>query len=152
MTTKAYTLITSLVPRLQAITIANGYATNAGANVMFGPVPRMDSEAFPFIRLLETDAAPESAVPFRPSAKVRVQFIAEACALEAVAGNIMATGHSLIGDLKKALFGDVTRDLNGNAIDARLDGYSITPPEAGSDIVVAQVRGSFSFHDDFNAI
>jgi len=45
----------------------------------------------------------------------------------------------------------VARDLNGQAIDARLEGYSIAPPEAGSNIVVASVRGSFSFHDDFTA-
>lgn len=152
MTTKAYTLLASLVPRLQAILVTNGYATNAGASVLVGPVPRQDGESFPFIRLHETDAAPESAVPFRPSAKVRVQFTAEAAAEEKTAANIVATGHKLVGDMKKALFGDVARDLNGKAIDARLEGYSIQPPDPGSDVVIALVRGSFSFHDDFNAL
>ena len=127
MTTKAYTLLASLVPR-------------------------QDGESFPFIRLHETDAAPESAVPFRPSAKVRVQFTAEAASEEKTAANIVATGHKLVGDMKKALFGDVARDLNGNAIDARLEGYSIQPPDPGSDVVIALVRGSFSFHDDFTAL
>ena len=152
MTTKAYTLLASLVPRLQAILVTNGYATNAGTSVLVGPVPRQDGESFPFIRLHETDAAPESAVPFRPSAKVRVQFTAEAASEEKTAANIVATGHKLVGDMKKALFGDVARDLNGKAIDARLEGYSIQPPEQGSDVVIALVRGSFSFHDDFTTI
>lgn len=149
---KAYTLLTSLVPRLMAITKANGYNTDAGRSVMLGPIPRQDGEALPFCRLHETDAAPESAMPFRPSAKVRVQFVAEAYAEQDNAANIMATGHQLVGDLKKAMFGDVARDLNGQAIDSRLEGYSIAPPEAGSNIVVASVRGSFSFHDDFTAL
>jgi hypothetical protein len=152
MTTKAYTLLTSLVPRLQAISTANGYATNAGASVLLGPVPRGEAEAYPFTRLHETDAAPESAVAFRPSAKIRVQFTAEAFAEESTPSNIMATGHKLVGDLKKAMFGDVARDMNGAAIDARLEGYSIQPPEPGSSVVVAMVRGSFSFHDDFTAL
>jgi len=149
---KAYTLLSSLVPRLMEITKANGYNTDAGKSVMLGPVPRQDGEPLPFCRLHETDAAPESALPYRPSAKVRVQFTAEACAEEDTAANILATGHKLVGDLKKALFGDVARDLNGQAIDARLEGYSIAPPEAGSNIVVGLVRGSFSFHDDFTAL
>ena len=149
---KAYTLLTSLVPRLQAITKANGYGTDAGKSVALGPIPRQDGEPIPFIRLHETDATPESAVPFRPSAKVRVQFTAEAYAEQDKAANIMETGHQLVGDLKKALFGDVARDLNGQAIDARLEGYAITPPESGSNIVVGLVRGSFSFHDDFTAL
>jgi hypothetical protein len=149
---KAYTLLTSLVPRLMAIKKANGYNTDAGKSVMLGPIPRQDGEVLPFCRLHETDAVPESALPFRPSALVRVQFTAEAYAEQDNAANIMATGHQLVGDLKKAMFGDVARDLNGQAIDARLEGYSIAPPEAGSNIVVASVRGSFSFHDDFTAL
>lgn len=151
MTTQAYDLINSLVPRLQAILIANGYATNAGASVAFGPIPRRDGETMPFIRLLETDAEQESQVPNRPKAKVRVNFIAEGYAEQSTAASIMSTGHTLVGDLKKALFGDATRDLNRTAIEARLEGYRILPPEDGSDIVVAQVRGSFAFTDDFTS-
>lgn len=151
MTTKAYTLIASLVPRLQAITVANGYATNAGALVVFGPVPRKDGDAMPFIRLLETSAEQESQIANRPTAKIRVNFVAEACAEQSTAANIMSTGHLLIGDLKRAMFGDRTRDLNATAIEARLEGYSILPPEDGSDIVVAQLRGSFAFTDDFTS-
>lgn len=149
--TKAYDLLASLVPRLQAISIANGYLTDAGASVVLGPVPRQDGEALPFIRLHETSADAESAAPYAPHSKLRVQFVAEAYAEQAAAADIVATGHLLVADLKKALFGDVRRDLNGQAIDARLEGYSIVPPESGSDIVLAQVRGSFSFVDHFNA-
>lgn len=149
--TQAYDLINSLVPRLQAILVANGYATDAGASVAFGSVPRSDGEAVPFIRLLETDAEQESQVPNRPKAKVRVYFMAEGYAEQATAASIMATGHTLVGDLKKALFGDTGRDLNGGAIEARLEGYRILPPDDGSDLVVAQVRGSFAFTDDFTS-
>lgn len=149
--TKALDLFTSLVPRLQAILVANGYATNAGASVLLGPVPRADGEALPFIRLHETDAGAESVLPHRPTAKMRVQFMAEGYAEQAAAASVYATGHALVGDLKKALFGDSASDLNGQALDARLEGYRVLPPEDGSDVVIAQVRGSFSFTDHFNA-
>lgn len=149
--TKALDLITSLVPRLQAMSIANGYATNAGASVLLGPVPRGESESYPFTRLHEMDAAAESILPHRPTAKLRVQFMAEAFAKESTAANLYATGHALVGDLKKAMFGDPASDFNGLVLDARLEGYRILPPEDGSDVVVAQVRGSFSFTDHFNA-
>jgi len=151
VSTRAYTLISSLLPRLQAISVANGYLTNAGASVQLGPIPHVDGEAVPFIRLNETDATTESAAPYAPHSKIRVQFTVEAYAEESTAANILATGHNLLADLKHAMFGDITRDLNGQAIDARLEGYSILPPESGSDFVVAQVRGSFSFVDHFNA-
>lgn len=149
--TKAYDLISSLVPRLQAIRTANGYATEAGASVLLGPVPRQSGEAFPFCRVHETGADNESEVAHRTHAKVRTNFVAEALTAEPVAANVLATGHLLVGDLKRALFGDALRDLNGAAIDARLEGYSIVPPEDGSDVVIAQVRGSFSFVDHFNS-
>lgn len=151
MTTKAYNLIASLVPRLQNVLIANGYATNAGASVAFGPIPRMDGEAIPFIRLLETGGELEAEIRNRASGKLRVSFVAEAYAEQSTASSLMSTGHALVGDLKKALFGDPGRDLNGSAIEARLEGYSIVPPEDGSDVVIAQVRGSFSFHDDYTS-
>lgn len=149
--TKAYDLIASLIPRLQAVRTAGGYATEAGRSVLFGPVPRQPGEAYPFIRLHETGASTESAVPYRPTAKLRVDFIAEAYAEQADAALVMSTGHTLVGDLKRALFGDAGRDLNGQAITAQLEGYSVQPPEEGSNIVVAQVRGSFSFTDHFDA-
>lgn len=149
--TKAYDRLASLVPRLQAVRTANGYLTEAGQSVLLGPVPRQPAEALPFIRLHETDAAAESAVPMRPTSKIRVQFMAEAYAEQPVAASLLATGHDLLADLKKSLFGDPMRDLDGNAIDARLEGYRIVQPEEGSDVVIAQVRGSFSFHDNFNA-
>lgn len=151
MSTKAYTLLLSLVPRLQAISIANGYATDAGTSVLLGPVPRQTGEAFPFCRVHETGADNESEVAHRPHATIRVNFVAEAFASEPAAADVLATGHLLVGDLKKALFGDAQRDLNGQAIAARLEGYSIVPPEDGSDVVIAQVRGSFSFVDHFNS-
>lgn len=149
--TKAYDKLASMVPRLQAILTAGGYLTNAGQSVLLGPVPRQPGESLPFIRLHETDAAAEAAVPMRPTSKIRVQFVAEAFAEESTTANITATGHKLVADLKRALFGDALRDLNGSAIEARLEGYSITQPEEGSDIVIGQVRGSFSFHDNFNS-
>jgi len=149
--TQAYTLISSLKPRLAAISVASGYLTDAGLDVELGPLPHADGGLFPFIRLFETDAGTESHAPYAPHSKVRVQFTAEAQDQQPDAALMMETGHNLIADLKKALFGDVMRDLNGKALDARLEGWSILPPDPGSDLVVVQVRGSFSFVDHFNA-
>lgn len=148
--TKAYDLIASLVPRLQAVRTAGGYATEAGRSVLFGPVPQQPGEAYPFIRLHEVDASTEASVANRPTARMRVEFMAEAYAEQTNATLVMFTGHTLIGDLKKALFGDPTRDMNGQAITAQVEGYSVQPPEDGGSTVIARVRGSFSFTDHFN--
>lgn len=148
--TKAYDLISSLKPRLQAIRTVNGYATEAGQSVLMGPVPQQPGETYPFCRLHEVDAAPEANVPNRPTARMRVQFVAECLAEQADATQILATGHTLVGDMKKALFGDPGRDLEGGAFSAQLEGYSVQPPGDGSNIVVALVRGSFAFTDHFN--
>jgi hypothetical protein len=149
--TKAFTLLTSLIPRLMEIRAANGYATNAGSSVLLGPVPRQPDETYPFCRLHELNGTVETPMPHRPTGRLRVQFMAEAYADEADAANVYATGHLLIGDLKKALFGDTTRDLNGLAIDAALESYNLVPPEDGSSVVIAQVRGSYTFTEDFRA-
>ena len=149
--TKALDLFQSLKPRLQAISVANGFLTDAGASVVEGPVPRRPGEPFPYVRIHEMDATVESTLPRSPAAKLRIQFLAEAFDEQPSAGDVMVTGHSLIADLKKALFGDAGMDLQGAALDARLEGYRIIPPPEGSSIVLAQVRGSYSFIDHFNA-
>jgi hypothetical protein len=149
--TRAYDLLASLVPRLQAVRLANGYATEAGQSVLLGPIPAQAGERMPYIRVHETDAAADDAMRNRPQAKLRVQFLAEAYAEQKDAAQIMATGHVLVGDLKKALFGDALRDLEGRVIDAQFEGYRILPPDEGSATLVAQVRGSYIFVDHFNA-
>jgi hypothetical protein len=149
--TKAYDLLASLVPRLQAVRLANGYASESGQSVLLGPIPRQHDERLPYIRLHETDAAAEDAMRNRPQAKVRTSFMAEAYAEQPQASQIMATGHELVGDLKKAMFGDTARDLDGRVMDAQFEGYRIVPPDDGSTVIVAQVRGSFVFVDHFNA-
>jgi len=149
--TKAYDLLAALVPRLQAVRIAAGYATEAGQSVLLGPIPKLPDERMPYIRLYETDAAAEEAMRNRPQAKVRTQFVAEAYEEQPDARQIMATGHELVGDLKKALFGDAARDLDGRVMDMQFEGYRIAPPDDGSTVVIAQMRGSFVFVDHFNA-
>jgi len=149
--TRAYDLIASLVPRLQAVRVANGYATDAGQSVRLGPVPAQPGERMPFIRVHETDATADDAMRNRPQAKLRVMFVAEAYAEQKDATQILSTGHTLVGDLKKALFGDALRDLDGRVIDAQFEGYRILPPEEGSATLIAQVRGSYIFVDHFNA-
>ena len=149
--TRAYDLLASLVPRLQAVRLANGYATEAGQSVLLGPIPTQPGERLPYIRIHETDAAADDAMRNRPQAKLRVQFVAEAHAEQKDAAQIMLTGHVLVGDLKKALFGDALRDLDGRVIDALFEGYRILPPEEGSATLVVQVRGSYIFVDHFNA-
>ena len=99
--TRALEMLQLLAASLQTIQIANGFATNAGRSVITGPVPQQAGEAFPFCRLHEVDASVESPLPHRPSGKVRVQFIAEATTEQSDARQIMASGHELIGDLKK---------------------------------------------------
>lgn len=149
--TRAYDMLASIVPKLRAIRTANGYLTEAGKSVMLGPVPRLDGEAMPYTRLHEVEATTDSTPGYAPVAKFAVSFVAEAHAEQDVAANIMATGHDLVADLQKALFGDPQRDLGGEVLRINPEGYRILQPEAGSNVVVAQVRGNFTYSLKFSA-
>lgn len=149
--TRAHTLFAALLPLLQTITVANGYTSNAGNRAVLGPVPRRDNEAYPYLRLIDGETATESHVPHRPVAKLRADFMVEGYAEQADPVAVYGTGHDVIGDIKKAVFGDPTADLGGGAIDLRLEGYRVLAPEDGSTVVLAQVRGSYSFNDKFSA-
>ena len=149
--TQAYDMLASIVPRLQAIRKTNGYLTDAGKSVLLGPVPRMDGEAMPYTRLHEVEATADGSPGFAPVAKFAVSFVAEAHAEQSVAASIMSTGHDLVADLQKALFGDAERDLGGEVLRITPEGYRILPPESGSDVVIAQVRGNFTYSLKFSA-
>lgn len=147
---RAYDLLASLVPRLQQIRIANGYRTEAGQSVVLGPIERMPGEPVPFIRLHDLGAAPESYVPHRPVAKMRTAFLVEAYAQFTERAECVRLYHDLAADLRRALFGDLLRDLDGAVIEATLDACTFVPPEPGSDVVIAQLRGGFAYTERFN--
>lgn len=148
--TQALTKLLTLVPRLQAILVANGYATDAGATVLVGPVPRSDTDTLPIIRLHWPATDPESAQPYVPHGKVRVSFIVEGEGSAAPA-DVMAAQDALAGDIKRAVFGDDKRDLNGAALDVRFDGIRFDPPDPGTSTWLVRVAGSFTYVDHFNA-
>lgn len=143
------TKLLTLVPRLQAISVANGYLTNPSA-VLFGPVPRGEDDALPIIRLHWPSSDPESAQPFVPHNKVRLNFVVEGEG-DADPADVLAASDALASDIKRAVFGDAMRDLNGAALDVRYDGQRFTPPEPGTSTYLVAVSGSFSYVDHFNA-
>jgi hypothetical protein len=147
--TTAYDLFASLKPKLQAIRTANGYLTDAGRVVYMGPVPQVDFEQCPLIRAYEISAIFESVPGYAPQGKAAVSFLVEGYAKYTDDAEIMATGHNLVADIQKALFGDAERDLSGATIRVNPEGYQILPPEPGSSIVVAQVRGNYTFVNKF---
>lgn len=148
--TEAYDLFVSLIPRLQRISVANGYLSDAGASVEEGPVPKGPDEPYPYIRLHDKDEAPESYVPHSPTVKERSVFIAQAFVHVPDARQVLKIGRDLRADLKRALFGDPYSDLQGKAIDARFEGSHTIPPSPGTDVVIAEVRGSYAFTDHFD--
>lgn len=147
---QALSKLQTLVPRLQAILVANGYNTNAGTTVLFGPIPRSDTDTLPIIRLHWPSADPESAVPNVPHNKVRVNFVVEGEGVCAPA-DFLTSCDAIASDIKRAVFGDVDRNLQGLAIDVRFDGQEFTVPDPGSSAYLVRIAGSFTFVDHFNA-
>ncbi|MEN6539432.1 MAG: hypothetical protein ABFC67_07475 [Mizugakiibacter sp.] len=147
---QALTKLSSLVPRLQAIKKANGYNTDAGTTVLFGPIPRSDADALPIIRLHWPSADPESALVNVPHNKVRVNFVVEgegACAPV----DFLTSCDAIASDIKRAVFGDIERNLQGLAMDVRFDGQEFTVPDPGTAAYLVRIAGSFTFVDHFNA-
>lgn len=147
---QAMTKLSSLVPRLQAIKTANGYNTNAGTTVLFGPIPRSDADSLPIIRLHWPSTDPESANPNVPHNKVRVNFVVEGEGVCAPADYLTACD-AIASDIKRAVFGDVERNLEGLAMDVRFDGQQFTVPDTGTSNYLVRIAGSFTFVDHFNA-
>lgn len=141
--------LATLLPRLQAISVANGYATDP-ADVLFGPVPLDETASLPLIRLHWVSSDPESAVPHAPHQKVRLNFLIEGEG-SAAPVDFITSCDALAGDIKRAVFGDVTRDLEGRAIDVRFDGQQFIPPDPGTSTYLVRVAGSFTYVDHFNA-
>lgn len=139
----------TLVPRLQAISTANGYRTNPAA-VLVGPIPLGEDATLPVLRLHWPSTDPESSMPFVPHGKLRVNFIVEAEGTAAPA-DLLAAFEDFSTDIKRAVFGDAMRDLEGAAIDVRFDGQQFTPPEPGANTFLVRVAGSFTYIDHFNA-
>lgn len=147
--TAAYNAIASLKPKLEAIRKANGYLTDAGKTVYLGPVPQIEFDACPLIRVFEIETNFDGTPGYAPQARASVSFLAEAYAKYRTDDEILSIGHDLVADMQKALFGDAERDLNGAVVRINPEGYKIPPPEPGSSIVLAQVRGNYTFVNRF---
>ncbi len=143
------TKLQTLIPRLQAISTANGYNTDPAA-VLFGPVPRGEGEALPVIRLHWPSLDPESAIANVPHNKVRLNFVVEGEG-NADPADVLEACDAIASDIKRAVFGDVQRNLEGLAMDVRFDGQQFTPPETGTSTYLVRVAGSFTYVDHFNA-
>lgn len=146
----ALTKLSSLVPRLQAIKVVNGYNTDAGATVLFGPIARSDTDSLPIIRLHWPSTDPESVQPNVPHNKVRVNFVVEGEGAVAPSSFLSACD-ALASDIKRAVFGDVRRNLQDLALDVRFDGQEFTVPDPGSASYRVRIAGSFTFVEHFNA-
>ncbi len=143
------TKLQTLIPRLQEISTANGYNTDP-ATVLFGPVPRGEGDALPVIRLHWPSLDPESAIVNVPHNKVRLNFVVEGEG-NADPADVLEACDAIASDIKRAVFGDVQRNLEGLAIDVRFDGQQFTPPEPGTSTYLVRVAGSFTYVDHFNA-
>lgn len=149
MSSSALTRLESLIPRLQAILIANGYSTNAGQHVVEGPVAEDETQTLPRLRLHWPSTDPESAIPNVPSNRVRENFVVEG-EFSFTAATFYADADKIESDICKAVFGDTERNLQGLAIDVRFDGIQRTEPTAGTSVATVRVAGSFTHVRRFN--
>ena len=145
--TKAAQIAATLCTRLEAITQATGYATDAGLKVFRGK-RHIDPTDLPCLILVENDdqAQTQNTTPSAVQAKVRANYTVEAhSACDPNHPNDIA--HDLIGDIKHALFAaDLLLDNKLTAL--TYTGRTITPREAGLALVVASVSFSADYVED----
>ena len=117
-------IVTAIVTRLQTISVANGYTTEAGANV-FTDRQGLDSEAvtYPAILVFDLEEESEELVNRRQRNRMTLQIVGFAKDVDV---------RPLIGDIKASVFDATDTTLSGLAHHLGYAGYTIERPEDGS--------------------
>lgn len=147
---RQFDLLQALATRLETITPANGYHTNAGQNVIINPeVVDVDSLTAPSLRLFEQESVPEGKVPGTTRCKIRTTFVVEAVQPLASIATHLQEAHRLVGDICNAAFAGSDARLSGGGFDLSYEGHRILPRSQGSKTIVVQVRGSHLSAESF---
>lgn len=133
--------------RVQQISIASGYQSDIGLKTLRGR-RRLDPSQIPCAVIIERDDQVEQ--QSLGKAKITTRFIIEGHA-KCDPDNPNDTGHTLIADIKRAVFTNPRLIYGSNkAIALSYKGRSIAPREDGIDVVSAAVEVAVSFVEDIS--
>lgn len=147
-------ILQAIAARLQSITVANGYATNAGAHVNLGD-EWPDEADLPALTLHEGHLAPNGYGLVRAQGragadamKMRGEYTVEGIA-DCTGTDTYTAAHALIADIKRALFAGSGLSFGDQAGDHKLEGHGVIPRQRGSNRVSVAVLGSYFYIDHF---
>lgn len=140
-------LYTLLAARLAQITTANGYTTNAGANVRLGVRELEEGAALPLLVIneLDTDITRRACATHEVAAEVVVEGHF-ACTV----ADTLTPGHALLRDIQRALTPagcDFT--FGGVLIDLAVKGRRVMARESGARTGTCQLLLAVRFNEDF---
>lgn len=137
----------ALTDRLEQITKANGYRTNAGEHVYRGKTA-IDDAVLQHVVLFELD----DSGTMKPGNLSAVRKTTQRFAVEGGgvcdADDPNDVGHDLVADVKRALFGPKDPTLGGITSDLRYVGKSFDPRKFGSDRIAATIEIEVDYVED----
>ena len=154
---RALDILETLEARLQAITVAGGYNTNAGQKVYMGrafldadkDIPsltlhegRPTGDGFSFVE--NTSQRPEIGARMEP------EYTVEGLVASG-ASTPIAAAHSLLADIKKALWGQHDCGELTGAMNHQFVGHAVLPHQAGSNRMAVAVVGKYTYVENFAA-
>jgi len=137
-----YQVLDAIQTRLEAITVANGYNTNAGNQVHLGmrKANPDDVDTGPVLNIYDTsDEADETtgwgAEPIHTTMRINVDSF-----IRYVDAEVTLTAHLLFQDIFNATLNVADRTLSGLALDFGYSGRTVEYPEPGGDTVSVSVE------------
>lgn len=142
MTTAAQ-VATAIFDRVSTISIANGYNTDIGLNVLRGR-RRIDTSDLPCLTIIEGEDSPQAQT--LRSVNISQRYYLEAQD-ECDPDHPNDKAHLLLKDLKRAVFGPDS-DLTKTVKNVKYAGRAIAPREDGTTVVIASIQIEVLFVED----
>lgn len=143
---KASDIALAIFARAQAITVANGYATDIGQRGFRG-TQYLDPDALPCFVLIEEGSAGSSRSATR--SLTTTEYVLEGHAT-CDPDHPNDAGHLIVADLKRAVFSG-TLDFGHGVTEAAFKGAEIEPRAEGRDLVAARIIFALSFVENLAA-
>lgn len=139
----AQQILEAVATRLEAITTANGYNTNAGADVELGRMRYNGNElnSNPVLCVYDVEDSPIEGTEFtEETLMLNLSIAVDAFAKRASGDTIHETAHKITADVKKAVLQVDDKRLNGLSLGLYYQGRQIEYPEEGGNIIAIGFR------------
>lgn len=142
------TALTAIKVKLQAITVAGGYFTDAGLKVIYGNAGHTKDDGLPRVVMSTAKVSPETFTQQAQQFKLPIVVEGERTATDPVSP--LDSAEELLADIKRALFAANTT-LDGKVIDLHLVDEEVFDREDGALTVGARVTLVADYAEDFTA-